>query len=703
VAKQRRRLANKRKEVIMHTNRFLTISIVFIILMFLASIARADYALEASTFTTAGGQGDSITYGLFSSFGQQQPIEVPVGDATSPSFQLFAGFLSVAMVISVPPTIENINPDSACQGMDNLNVIITGTNFQSDATVEFSGTGITINSTTVDSDTQITLDISVASTADTSSRHVTVTNPDDESYTLENGFTVNATPTITNIDPNQVAQGETVDMVITGTGFQDGFDTQATQPKGLTVSFCDGITKNSTTVDSSTQITVNITVSETATLGPCQVTVTNPSDCEGIGEFTIIEPSGEPISGTITDGTVPIAATVEAWQNGILVKSTDTPDGYYVLHLPSGVYVIRAYSVGYYATVLSEEITPPATDVNLSLTRAPTVTTTNKVCDFWCQDNTKMDWQTHHIPVLVQLGDVITARDPDGIICGITTVGEFGTDEGDYFIHVYGDDATTPGVDEGAIEGDTITFFINGNPASVISGTPQWHSGGSFEVCLSATTTRLGDVSGNGQITAYDAALILQHVVSLRKLSDIEQERADVTGDETISALDAALILQYTVGLITNFPGDSAPVAPALNPKNEIKLLTEAIEKLDTTHLDKEQKKVLEQLKHVVSQKLLPTHTTFLQNFPNPFNPETWIPYQLSKEADVNISIYNIKGQLIRKISLGHKQAGYYLDKSKAAYWDGKNNAGEKVASGTYFYQIWAGDFKAMRKMFILK
>ena len=308
------------------------------------------------------------------------------------------------------------------------------------------------------------------------------------------------------------------------------------------------------------------------------------------------------ISGIITDGVNPISATVQAWQNGTMVKEVETPDGYYVISgLQPGTYAIRAYSDGYYAAVLPDEITPPAEDVNLSLTQAPTITATNKVCDFWCQDNTIFDWQSQHIPVLVQIGDVITARDPDGIICGITTVGEFGTDEGDYFIHVYGDDATTPGVDEGAVEGDTIKFFINGYPASVTFGTPQWHSGGSFEVCLSATITKLGDVSGNGEITAYDASLVLQHVVGLRELSPDERKVADVTGDDTISALDAAWILQYTVGLITSFPGDSPPIAPSLNPKTETKLLAEAIKQLESIPLTKEQKKILEQLKSLIS------------------------------------------------------------------------------------------------------
>ena len=440
--------------------------------------------------------------------------------------------------------------------------------------------------------------------------------------------------------------------------------------------------------------------------------VPNWSLLSNIAQGTTLS-GGEQISGIITDGVNPIPATVQAWQDGTMVKEVDTPDGYYVISgLQTGTYAIRAYSDGYYAAVL-DEITPPATNIDLSLTQAPNVTNTTKVCDFWCQDNTKMDWKTQHIPVLVQIGDVITARDADGIICGIATVGEFGTDEGDYFIHVYGDDATTPGVDEGAVEGDTIKFFINGYPASVTFGTPQWHSGGSFEVCLSATITKLGDVSGNGQITAYDAALILQHVVSLRKLSTLEQERADVTGDETISALDAALILQYTVGLITSFPGDSPPIAPSLNPKTETKLLAEAIKQLESIPLTKEPKKILEQLKSLISacdalhdafyQQLLPKHTGLLQNYPNPFNPETWIPFELASSAEVIIRIYNTKGQLVRTLHLGNQNAGIYVTKDKAAYWDGTDSAGEKVASGVYFYTLQAGEFRATRKMIIMK
>ena len=90
-------------------------------------------------------------------------------------------------------------------------------------------------------------------------------------------------------------------------------------------------------------------------------------------------------------------------------------------------------------------------------------------------------------------------------------------------------------------------------------------------------------------------------------------------------------------------------------------------------------------------------------NFPNPFNPETWIPYQLAKPSEVTITIYNIKGVVVRQLRLGHQAAGIYRSRSRAAYWDGKNEIGESVASGVYFYTLTAGDFTATRKMLIRK
>ena len=90
-------------------------------------------------------------------------------------------------------------------------------------------------------------------------------------------------------------------------------------------------------------------------------------------------------------------------------------------------------------------------------------------------------------------------------------------------------------------------------------------------------------------------------------------------------------------------------------------------------------------------------------NFPNPFNPETWIPYQLARDADVTLTIHALNGQPVRHLTLGHQVAGTYYSRSRAAYWDGKNDFGEPVASGVYFYTLTARDFTATRKMLIRK
>ena len=90
-------------------------------------------------------------------------------------------------------------------------------------------------------------------------------------------------------------------------------------------------------------------------------------------------------------------------------------------------------------------------------------------------------------------------------------------------------------------------------------------------------------------------------------------------------------------------------------------------------------------------------------NYPNPFNPETWIPYRLAEDAFVTLTIYNDSGQVVRTLDIGHQVASIYESRSKAAYWDGRNDLGESVASGVYFYTLTAGDFSATRKMVILK
>ena len=100
---------------------------------------------------------------------------------------------------------------------------------------------------------------------------------------------------------------------------------------------------------------------------------------------------------------------------------------------------------------------------------------------------------------------------------------------------------------------------------------------------------------------------------------------------------------------------------------------------------------------------LTPKETELLSNYPNPFNPETWIPYRLAEDAFVTLTIYDEAGRVVRTLDVGHRIAAAYESRSKAIYWDGRNDVGEGVASGVYFYTLTAGDYSATQKMVILK
>ena len=108
---------------------------------------------------------------------------------------------------------------------------------------------------------------------------------------------------------------------------------------------------------------------------------------------------------------------------------------------------------------------------------------------------------------------------------------------------------------------------------------------------------------------------------------------------------------------------------------------------------------VLEQL----LAALTPKETVLLPNYPNPFNPETWMPYRLAEDAFVKLTIYDGNGRVVRTLDVGHRVAAVYESRSKTIYWDRRNRFGEPVASGVYFYHLSAGDYSATRKMVILK
>ena len=111
----------------------------------------------------------------------------------------------------------------------------------------------------------------------------------------------------------------------------------------------------------------------------------------------------------------------------------------------------------------------------------------------------------------------------------------------------------------------------------------------------------------------------------------------------------------------------------------------------------------ISQLTAVVTLNNLKYLTELLPNYPNPFNPETWIPYRLAKDAEVTLTIYDVRGDVVRQFNLGHRRAGSYETKAQAVHWDGTNDSGEPVASGIYFYNLSIDDFSKTRKATILK
>ena len=200
------------------------------------------------------------------------------------------------------------------------------------------------------------------------------------------------------------------------------------------------------------------------------------------------------------------------------------------------------------------------------------------------------------------------------------------------------------------------------------------------------------DVNDDGVVDVQDLVYVAQ------RYGQTGTNRADVNGDGIVN-IDDLIVVAAVV--------DSAPAAPAARSRIPKDLtagtvnqwLTEA--KLTGKKTPTYQRGILtlEQLLAV----LTPKETALLANYPNPFNPETWIPYHLANDSDVLLSIYDINGALVRELDLGHQRAGYYTDRSRAAYWDGRNEWGEPVASGVYFYQLRAGDYLKLRKMVIVK
>ena len=201
------------------------------------------------------------------------------------------------------------------------------------------------------------------------------------------------------------------------------------------------------------------------------------------------------------------------------------------------------------------------------------------------------------------------------------------------------------------------------------------------------------DVNGDGVVSVIDLVLVAENFGK----SDATLAQGDVNGDGEVNREDIIAVLDAL---------DAAAAAPAaVSATESLQRWIDRAKQLNRT--DARFQKGVAVLQNLLTTlretETVPKATALLANYPNPFNPETWIPYQLAKSADVTLTIYSVDGALVRTLALGHHPAGMYHNRSRAAYWDGRNAIGEPVASGLYFYTLTAGDFTATRKMLIRK
>ena len=203
------------------------------------------------------------------------------------------------------------------------------------------------------------------------------------------------------------------------------------------------------------------------------------------------------------------------------------------------------------------------------------------------------------------------------------------------------------------------------------------------------------DINNDGVVDLQDLVLISSNF----GVEAPENPKVDVNRDGNVNIIDLLIVAAH-LGESTN---TEAPATQTeIFPKHLSLVdgwLTEARLADDGSNVFKQGITTLEGLLNRVT----PEKTALLPNYPNPFNPETWIPYDLAQDTDVHIHIFNLKGESIRELSLGFQTAGIYRSQAQAAYWDGRNSEGELVASGVYFYTLQAGQMKATRRMVIIK
>ena len=209
------------------------------------------------------------------------------------------------------------------------------------------------------------------------------------------------------------------------------------------------------------------------------------------------------------------------------------------------------------------------------------------------------------------------------------------------------------------------------------------------------------DVNRDGIVSVLDIILVAQNL-GQKQLSN---PRVDVNKDGQVNVLDLVLVAERLGEKGAAAPSQMDIIKPTTSDAKEIIVVQRALRELEAVSEKSHNVRITIQFLRLYLENAnrSVTETRLLPNYPNPFNPETWIPYQLSEAADVSVKIYDIGGRLVRTLSVGFKPVGYYLARERAAYWDGRNDIGESVSSGVYFLQFLAGNYTATQQVVIVK
>ena len=239
-----------------------------------------------------------------------------------------------------------------------------------------------------------------------------------------------------------------------------------------------------------------------------------------------------------------------------------------------------------------------------------------------------------------------------------------------------------------------LRFFDESSPINIKEAVYNALTGQIELVDVETTEPKVleADINGDGVVNILDLVLVASN------LGQTGQNAGDVNGDGVVNILDLVKVAG-ALGNTAAAPSLYPQVLEMLTAADVRQWLTQAQHLKLTDATSQRGIRFLEQL----LAALTPKETALLPNYPNPFNPETWIPYRLAEDALVRLTIYNGSGRVVCTLNVGHRVAAFYESRSKAIYWDGRNEFGEGVASGVYFYHLSAGDYSATRKMLILK